>query len=137
MSRKRQKALANTDKLMQEWRYDVGNLDVVASQLTRTRTVAAAGVVLVLALAWMLARAVGGPDTRVTTGVVGIVNAFQSSVCIIEDGSGEQWCGPLAVSGDPIAAGQRVTMVISTLQSKDYPALEFGTVVPPKYQVTP
>lgn len=109
----------------------------MAAQLTRSRAIVVGGVVVAFALGWLLGRGLGTGSTRVVTGVVGIVNAFQSKVCITEDGSTEQWCGPLAVSGDPISAGERVTMVISPLRTGAGDDLEFGTVVPSKFGVVP
>lgn len=109
----------------------------MASQLRHIRAVALSGAAVGLALILVTAHASGGSNSRVVSGVVSIVNAFQSKVCITEDGSNEQWCGPLAVSGESVTAGQHVTMVINPLKTADDNALEIGTVVPPEYRVAP
>ena len=102
----------------------------MAPQLRRSQAIASCGVAVVIASGWLVGHRRDGPDSRLVTGVVAIVNAFQSKVCVTEDGATEQWRGPVAVSGEEIAAGQRVTMIITPLRTTNGSTLELGTVVP-------
>ena len=69
-----------------------------------------------------------GPELLV--GTVAIVSDDGSKACVRPD-SGEQWCGRLATSGgETVTVGERVTLLVETVDTDPDGQLVLGTVVP-------
>ncbi|GAA2163079.1 hypothetical protein FHX52_0127 [Humibacillus xanthopallidus] len=95
----------------------------------RVRFLIAAVGVLLFVLAVVGWRALKDRPT-VLAGTVALVNADGTKICVAPQ-SGEQWCGRLATSGAAVpTVGQKVTVIVNTVDADPNGPLNIGTVVP-------
>ncbi len=92
--------------------------------------------ILVLAMAltgWRALTASSG--AHIVKGVVSVVSAQGTKFCFTPE-TGEDWCGRLATSGSAsVAVGQKVTVLVSTVDADPGGTLSIGTVVPAEFSV--
>lgn len=69
---------------------------------------------------------------KVLSGTVSVVNAQSTKFCLTPDGE-DEWCGRLAMSGGtPVKVGQKVAVIVTSLDTEPDGAMQIATLVPPE-----
>ncbi len=113
----------------------------MAAQLTADRTrllirALAAALVVVAAVAVLAGWHALTAGPGVLHGSVALVNADGSKFCVDPEDGGDQWCGALSTSGsEPPSVGQKVTVLVNTVEAEPQGSLTIGTVIPARFTV--